>query len=141
MPLPNRDGHLCACVRAKSLRSYLTLCHPVDCSPSGSSIHWISQVRILGRVAISFSMGSSSTRDQTCVSCDSCLDSLPLRQKELSNKENVRVIFAQRQKGPLTSTSKIGNIRTQQFAYHYGNSLYVCMYVRCVSSSNITVNV
>ena len=27
--------------------SYLTLCDPVDCSPSGSSVHGISQARIL----------------------------------------------------------------------------------------------
>ena len=25
----------------------LTLCDPMDCSPPGSSIHWISQARIL----------------------------------------------------------------------------------------------
>ena len=31
-----------------------TLCHPMDCSPPGSSVHGISQARILERVAISF---------------------------------------------------------------------------------------
>ena len=41
---------------------------PVDCSPSGSSIHGILQARILEGVAISFSRGSSWPRDRTQVS-------------------------------------------------------------------------
>ena len=36
-----------------------TLCDPVDCSPTGSSVHGILQARILEWVAISFSRGSS----------------------------------------------------------------------------------
>ena len=32
---------------------YLTLCDPMDCSPSGSSVHGILQARILQRVTIS----------------------------------------------------------------------------------------
>ena len=42
-------------------------CNPVDCSPPGSSAHGISQARILEWVAISFSRGSSRTRDQIWV--------------------------------------------------------------------------
>ena len=34
-------------------------CDPMDCSPPGSSVHWISQARMLGWVAISSSRGSS----------------------------------------------------------------------------------
>ena len=41
----------------------------MDCSPPGSSIHGISQARVLGWVAISFSRGSSRPRDPTWVSC------------------------------------------------------------------------
>ena len=48
---------------------YLTLCDPVGCSPPGSSVHGISQARILEWVSISFSRGSSRPRDQTQVSC------------------------------------------------------------------------
>ena len=44
-------------------------CDPMDCSPSGSSVHGISQARILMWVDISFSRGSSWPRDGTCVSC------------------------------------------------------------------------
>ena len=36
-------------------QSCLTLCHPMDCSPSGSSVHGILQARILEWVAIPFS--------------------------------------------------------------------------------------
>ena len=38
-------------------------------SPPGSSVHGISQVRILEKVAISFSRGSSQPRDRIQVSC------------------------------------------------------------------------
>ena len=41
----------------------------MDCSPPGFSVHEIFQARILERVAISFSKGSSQARDQTHVSC------------------------------------------------------------------------
>ena len=45
-----------------------TLCDPMDCSLPGSSVHGISQARILEWVAISFSRGSSQLRYQTCIS-------------------------------------------------------------------------
>ena len=41
----------------------------MDCSPPGSSIYGVFQARILEWVAISFSRGSSQTRDQAHVSC------------------------------------------------------------------------
>ena len=44
-------------------------CDPVDCNPPGSSVHGITQARILEWVAISLSSVSSQPRDQTCVSC------------------------------------------------------------------------
>ena len=47
---------------------HLTLCHPMDCSWSGSSVHGISQARIVEWVAIPFSRGFSQPRDQTWVS-------------------------------------------------------------------------
>ena len=49
-------------------QSCTTLCDPIDCSPPGSSLHWILQARILERVAISFTRGSSQPRDRTQVS-------------------------------------------------------------------------
>ena len=41
----------------------------MDCSPPGSSVHGIFQARILERVAISSSRGSSQSSDQARVSC------------------------------------------------------------------------
>ena len=41
----------------------------MDCSPSGFSVHGISQARILEWVALSSSRGSSQPRDQTCITC------------------------------------------------------------------------
>ena len=41
----------------------------MDCSPPGSSVHGISQARILEWLAIFFSRGSSWPRDWTHVSC------------------------------------------------------------------------
>ena len=56
----------CSC--SSVANSCLTFWHPKDCSPPGSSVHGISQAGILEWVAISFSRGSSSPRDQTRVS-------------------------------------------------------------------------
>ena len=44
-------------------------CDPMDCSPPGSSVHGILQIRILEWVAIPFSRWSSQPRDLTWVSC------------------------------------------------------------------------
>ena len=54
-------------------QSCLTLCKPVDCNPSGSSVHGIFQARILEWVPISSSRGSFWPRDWTYVSCISCI--------------------------------------------------------------------
>ena len=53
----------------KSLSRIQLFGNPMDYSPPGSSVHGISQVRILGWVAISSSRASSQPRDRTHVSC------------------------------------------------------------------------
>ena len=58
-----------ACCSLLVTQSWMTLCNLMACSPSGSSVHDISQARILEWVAISFSRGSFQPRDQTRVSC------------------------------------------------------------------------
>ena len=52
-----------------ALKWCLTLCDPIVCIPSGSSIYGISQTRILEWVAISFPWGSSQPKDPTWVPC------------------------------------------------------------------------
>ena len=39
-------------MRAQRLQPCLTLCHPMECSPPGSSVHGILQMRILEWVAV-----------------------------------------------------------------------------------------
>ena len=62
--------------RSLVAQSFLTFCDSVDCSPPGFSVHEISQARILEWVAISFSRGSSGSRDQNR-SPELQVDSLP----------------------------------------------------------------
>ena len=64
--------NICIYVCAKSLQPCPTVCDPVDYSLPGSSAHGIIQVRILERVAMSSSRGSSWPRDRTHVSCLLC---------------------------------------------------------------------
>ena len=49
-------------------KSHLTLGDPMDYSPPGSSVHGLSQARILEWAAISFCRGSSQPKDQIHVS-------------------------------------------------------------------------
>ena len=58
--------HFCCCCVSKLC---LTLFDPMDCSLPVSSVHRISQARILEWVAISFSRGFYQPRDWTHVSC------------------------------------------------------------------------
>ena len=50
-------------------------CNLIDCSPPGSSVHWIFQARILECIAICFSRGSSRPRPPTLQA-----DSLPIEE-------------------------------------------------------------
>ena len=55
--------------KSEVAQSCPTLCDPLDCSLSGSSVHGIFQARVLEWIAISFSRGSSRPRNRTQVSC------------------------------------------------------------------------
>ena len=67
----------------------------MDCSPPGSSVRRIIPTRILDRVAISSSRGSSQRRDQTVLLCVSCMGSRffttesPWKPPEISQFQNV----------------------------------------------------
>ena len=56
---------VCVCVKSESevAQLCLTLSDTTDCSLPGSSVHGVFQARILEWVAISFSRGSSPSRD------------------------------------------------------------------------------
>ena len=57
-----------AAAAAKLLQLCPNFCDPMDCSPSGSSVHRILQARILKWVAMPSSRGSSWPRDWNSVS-------------------------------------------------------------------------
>ena len=61
----------CVCVCVYSIVS--NSLQPMDSSPPVSSVHGILQARIMERVARPSSRGSSQPRDQTCISCVSCI--------------------------------------------------------------------
>ena len=63
-----RTGNKSQKVKVLATQSYPTLGDPMDCCPPGSSVHGISQARILEWAAISYSRGSSRPRDRTQVS-------------------------------------------------------------------------
>ena len=65
-PPPHLDLYS-PCPWLHSARSCPTLCEPTDCSPPGSSVHGISQARILQWVAVPSSRGASRPRDRTQV--------------------------------------------------------------------------
>ena len=63
---------VCVCVHARAhvhAQSCPILCDSLDCSLTGSSVHGIFQARILNWVAISYSRGSSWSRDRIHVPC------------------------------------------------------------------------
>ena len=61
-------AHLSLHICAQSCKSCPTLCDPMDCSLPGSSVHELSQTRILESVAISSSRGYSKPRNWTRIS-------------------------------------------------------------------------
>ena len=72
----------------------LTFWDLMDFSPSGSSIHGISQARILDWVALSSSRGSSQLRDQTCISCIDGWILSPLSQQGSPDKDTAAAAAA-----------------------------------------------
>ena len=58
---------------AKSFQLYLTFFDPMDGSPTGCSVHGILQARMLERVAMPSSRGSSQPRDGIRIFCGSCI--------------------------------------------------------------------
>ena len=81
--------------QAKFLQSCPTLCDPLDCSPSASSVHRIIQERILEWVAMPSSRGSSRSGTEPSSSLAPALqaDFLQLRHLGSSNDLLLTVYF------------------------------------------------
>ena len=75
---------MCLCTQ-----SCPTLCDPMNCNPTGSSVHEIFQAIKLEQVAISFSRESSQPRDQTHISCVSYIGKLILYQLSHQGSPNI----------------------------------------------------
>ena len=91
---------------------------PMDCSPSGSSVHGILQARILECVAIYHSRGSSRPRDWTGLSCVSSTDRQILCQPPPGKPRGPRVstlIWDYRR------TVTVGNEKTQGWVAKVGS--------------------
>ena len=69
-------------------------CDPMDCSPPSFSVHGISQARILERVAIFFSKGSSWLKDKIWVpwTAGGCFADWATREAQ---RRNGRVLISQ----------------------------------------------
>ena len=84
---------------AKSLHLCLTLCNPMNCSPSGSSVHGILQARISGWVVVPSSRGSFQPRDQSHIYI-SCIGSqVPYHQRHVENPHfSIKETFSTKRK-------------------------------------------
>ena len=65
--LPKVPWLVSACYCCLVAKSCPNLCSPMDCSPPGSSVHGISQARILEWAAITFSRGFSWLQLKVCL--------------------------------------------------------------------------
>ena len=96
----------------------------MDCSPSGSSVHGISQAGILKWVAIFFSRGSSRPRDQTHISCiaGEFFPTVPPGIDPLPRKVAVKITWVTK------SDCNNGNISTR--SYHLSIIFNTLIYVQ-----------
>ena len=80
-------------MHAQSLQLCPTLCDPMDHSLPGSSVHGIFPAGILEWVSVPSSRGSSWPRDQTHVSCISCIAVGFSTAKPLEKPENTKTKY------------------------------------------------
>ena len=90
---------LLQCMKGKSesevAQSYPTLSDPMDCNPSGSSVHGISQARVLDWGAIAFSIMKYQTPDHG-ISCLTTTTTTTTKQKRLlacRKNKNKTILF------------------------------------------------
>ena len=96
----------------------------MDYSPPGSSVHGSFQARILEGVAISYSRRSSWSRDQTHVSCISCIGRRILNN--CTTQENQTIFFKATKL--FLFLQNVENFLEEIIFLHSSNhSLYMCM--------------
>ena len=117
---------------------------PIDCSPPGSSVHGISQSRILKWVAISFSRGSSQPGDWTFISwlqADSLLLSHKGSHSSLSfTSSRICSLSSKSSKNQIYPTFSpiIHHIMTLWFLFYFHNLLPIGVFSLFFHSLKIT---
>ena len=104
-PTASSGGHSCnSLVRNCSVaQSCPTLCDPVDCSPPGPSVLGILQARIVERVVIGFSRGSSRL-NSGLLCCRRILEPGAAREALLSGVAFLQYMVSSFALGPVTET-------------------------------------
>ena len=80
-----------------------TLCDSMNCSPLGSSVHRIFQIRLLECVAISFSRVSSQPRDGNFIPCIGSRILYPRATSEALSNPLHRPVLPEVRLGPMGS--------------------------------------
>ena len=107
---------VCVCVHTCVLScSGMSLCDPMDCCPTGSSVHGISEASILEWVVISSSRGFS----------------LPGLNRKILCLLHCRQILYRLSQKPFLNTPKLRHLLTQ--------SMYCCFqnYISCLWNHNV----
>ena len=99
------------------VQSCWTLCNPMDCSPTGPSVHGIFQARILGWLAISFSRGSSQLPNPGIKLRSPTLQADVSRSELLGN-----MIFVDN--SPKVNNLNVYQLATQNVVYTYNRKLF-----------------
>ena len=123
-----------SCVSAQSLSHVQLFAAPMDCSPPGSSVHGISQARVLEWVAIPFFRESSQPQDRTCVSWIGRQILYHWATCEAPQKWHVPIILIQHSVGSLKWARKITFCREQSSCFSGRQlprkcTLYCCLFL------------
>ena len=108
----------------------LTLCDPMDCSPPGSSVHGILQIKIMELVAIPFSRGSSLAFF-SCISCISCIRWIlyGLSHQESPFHRNFTLTTPPKLESPMTTTMLNPMVR----------SIFTPLFIRSAHLAQLTI--
>ena len=118
---------------AKSLQSCPTLCDPVDCSLTGSSVHVILQARILAWLAMPSCRESSQSRNQTQIPYISCTSKhvfyhrVPPRK--LLQQSAQQILFRPYENSQLKSSRK--NSLSENASWHLTQLSTLCLKFTC----------
>ena len=108
----------------------LTFFSPIDCSPPSFSVHGILQARISKWFAVSYYRGFSQPRDQTCISCVSCIGRQILYYCATWEATILTILF---KKGPQIWKQN----NTLETNYDFSCKLYLLMFISYFSSFSL----